>query len=75
LRLFIVDYLAILCHEIAGSLDMSKAKDLLNLISRLKLSDKAEFLRERFQDKPYFTISDAASVLQEKQSTLYWTLH
>ena len=54
---------------------MSKAKDLLNLTGRLKLEDKAALLRERFQDKPDFTISDAASVLQEKQSTLYWTLH
>ncbi len=54
---------------------MSKAKDLLNLTGRLKLEDKAALLREQFQDKPDFTISDAASVLQEKQSTLYWTLH
>jgi hypothetical protein len=54
---------------------MSKAKDLLNLTGRLKLEDKAALFRERFQDKPDFTISDAASVLQEKQSTLYWTLH
>ena len=54
---------------------MSKANDLLNLIGRLKLEDKAELLRERFQDKPDFTIADAASVLQEKQSTLYWTLY
>jgi len=75
LRLFIVDCLAILCHEIAGSLDMSKTKDPLNLTGRLKLDDKAALLRKRFQDKPDFTISDAASVLQEKQSTLYWTLH
>jgi hypothetical protein len=58
-----------------GSTDMSKAKDLLNLIGRLKLEDKAALLRERFQDKPDFTISDAASVLQEKRSTLYWTLY
>jgi len=42
---------------------------------KLNLEDKAALLRERFQDKPDFTISDAASVLQEKQSTLYWTLH
>lgn len=54
---------------------MSKAKDLLNLTGRLKLEDKAALLREQFQDKPDFTISDAASILQEKQSTLYWTLH
>jgi hypothetical protein len=54
---------------------MGKAKDLLNLTGRLKLEDKATLLRQRFQDKPDFTISDAASVLQEKQSTLYWTLH
>jgi hypothetical protein len=54
---------------------MSKAKDLLNLTGRLKLEDKAALLRERFQDKPDFTISDAASILQEKQSTLYWTLY
>jgi hypothetical protein len=47
----------------------------LNLIGRLKLEDKAALLRERFQDKLDFTISDASSVLQEKQSTLYWTLH
>ncbi|MBU0574780.1 MAG: hypothetical protein KJ704_00865 [Proteobacteria bacterium] len=39
------------------------------------MEDKAALLRQRFQDKPDFTISDAASVLQEKQSTLYWTLH
>ena len=54
---------------------MSKAKDLLNLTGRLKLEDKAALLRERFQDKSDFTISDTAAVLQEKQSTLYWTLH
>ena len=54
---------------------MSKAKDQLNLTGRLKLEDKATLLRERFQDKPDFIISDAASVLQEKQSTLYWTLY
>jgi hypothetical protein len=65
----------ILCHVTVESVGMSKAKDLLNLTGRLKLEDKAALLRERFQDKPDFTISDAASVLQEKQSTLYWTLH
>ena len=54
---------------------MNKAKDLLNLIGRLKLEDKAALLRKRFQDKPDFTISDVASVLQEKQSTLHWTLY
>ncbi|MBW6486763.1 MAG: hypothetical protein K0B01_11505 [Syntrophobacterales bacterium] len=54
---------------------MSKAKDLLNFAGRLKMENKAALLRERFQDKPDFTISAAASVLQEKQSTLYWTLH
>jgi len=54
---------------------MGKTKDLLNLVGRLKLEDKAALLRERFQDKPDFTISDAAVVLHEKQSTLYWTLH
>jgi hypothetical protein len=42
---------------------------------RLKLDDKAKLLRERFKDKPVFTISDAASVLEEKKSTLYWTLY
>jgi hypothetical protein len=75
LRLFIVAFLMILCHVTVESVGMSKAKDLLNLTGRLKLEDKAALLRERFQDKPDFTISDAASVLQEKQSTLYWTLH
>ena len=75
MRLFIVAFWVILCHGTAGSADMSKAKDLLNLIGRLKLEDKAALLRERFQDKSDFTISDAAAVLQEKQSTLYWTLH
>jgi hypothetical protein len=54
---------------------MSKAKELLPSIGKPKLDDKAALLRQRFQDKPDFTISDAASVLQEKQSTLYWTLH
>ena len=54
---------------------MSKAKDTLNSIGKLKLEDKAALLRDRFQDKPDFTISDASSVLQEKQSTLYWTLY
>jgi len=44
-------------------------------MGRLKLDDKTALLRERFQDKPDFTISDAAAVLHEKQSTLYWTLH
>jgi hypothetical protein len=42
---------------------------------KLNLKDKAVLLREQFHDKPDFTISDAASVLQEKQSTLYWTLY
>jgi hypothetical protein len=37
---------------------------------KLNLADKAALLRERFKDKHDFTISDAASVLQEKQSTL-----
>jgi hypothetical protein len=54
---------------------MSKAKELLTSLDKLKLEDKAALLREQFQDKPDFTIPDAASVLQEKQSTLYWTLH
>ncbi len=75
LRLIVVDFLVILCHETAGSADMSKAKDLSPLRDKPKLEDKAALLRERFQDKPDFTIPDAASVLQEKQSTLYWTLH
>ena len=54
---------------------MSKAEKISTSIDKPKLEDKAALLRERFQDKPDFTISDAASVLQEKQSTLYWTLH
>lgn len=54
---------------------MSKAKELLTLTDKLTLEDKAALLRERFRDKPDFTISDAASILQEKQSALYWTLH
>jgi hypothetical protein len=54
---------------------MSKAKDASTLIGRMKLEDKMGLLRERFQNKPDFTISDAASVLQEKQATLYWTMH
>src|SRR3989304_6080426 len=64
-----------MCHQINGSADMSKAKELLTLIDRLTLEDKAALLREQFQNKPDFTISDAASVLQEKKSTLYWTLN
>jgi len=40
-----------------------------------RMDKKAELLREHFQGKPSFTISDAASVLEEKQSTLYWTLY
>jgi len=75
LRLFIVDFSGILCHEAARSVYMSKAKELLTLIDKIKLVDKAALLQERFQDRPDFTISDAASVLEEKQSTLYWTLH
>lgn len=54
---------------------MGKAKESLTLIDKIKLVDKAALLRERFRDKSDFTISDAASVLQEKQSTLYWTLY
>ena len=54
---------------------MSKAKEASTLIGRMKLEDKAALLRKRFQNKPDFTISDAASILQEKQSTLYWTLY
>jgi hypothetical protein len=65
----------ILCHETAEGGDMGRAKDLVNLTKRIKLEDKAVLLREQFQDKAEFTISGAASVLQEKQSTLYWTLH
>ncbi len=61
--------------KLPGSAYMSKAKELLTLIDKIKLVDKAALLRERFQDKPDFTISDAVSVLQEKKSTLYWTLH
>lgn len=37
--------------------------------------EKAELLRNQFQDKPAFTIADAATILDEKQSTLYWTLY
>lgn len=54
---------------------MSKVKELLTLTDKLTLEDKAALLRERFRDKPDFTISAAASILQEKQSTLYWSLH
>ncbi len=54
---------------------MSKAKDVSISFGRMKLKDKAALLRDRFQNKPDFTISDAASILQEKQSTLYWTLY
>lgn len=56
---------------------MGKAKGLLNSTGRLKLKDKAALLREQLQGRPdfVFTISDAASTLGEKQSTLYWTLH
>jgi hypothetical protein len=42
---------------------------------KLKLDDKAKLLLEHLQDKPVFTILDAASVLEEKKSTLYWTLY
>ncbi|MEW6187434.1 MAG: DUF6577 family protein [Thermodesulfobacteriota bacterium] len=54
---------------------MGKPNDSPTLMGRMKLDDKAALLRKRFQDKPDFSISDAASVLQEKQSTLYWTLY
>jgi hypothetical protein len=37
--------------------------------------EKAELLRNQFQDKAAFTIADASTVLDEKQSTLYWTLY
>jgi hypothetical protein len=50
--------LVFLCPETTGSADMSKAKELLTLIDKLKLEDKAALLRERFKDKPDFTISD-----------------
>jgi hypothetical protein len=48
---------------------------LLSSTGKLNLKDKALILREKFQGKPDFTISDAASVLHEKRSTLYWTLY
>lgn len=54
---------------------MTKTKNVLPRKGKMKLDEKAAHLRKRFQDKPDFTISDAASVLQEKQSTLYWTLY
>ncbi|MCX5838527.1 MAG: hypothetical protein NTW71_08425 [Deltaproteobacteria bacterium] len=54
---------------------MGKIKDSPTLTGKLKLEDKAALLRKRFQDKPDFTISDVAFVLQEKQSTLHWTLY
>lgn len=54
---------------------MSNAKELLALTDKIMLADKAALLRKQFYDKSDFTISDAAPVLKEKQSTLYWTLH
>ena len=54
---------------------MGKTKDSPTLTGKLKLEDKAALIRKRFQDKPDFTISDVASILQEKQSTLHWTLY
>lgn len=54
---------------------MSKTNDAPTSIGRMKLENKAALLRKRFQNKLDFSISDAASILQEKQSTLYWTLY
>ena len=54
---------------------MSRANELSNTTGRLKLEHKASILRQRFQDKPDFTISDAASILEGKRSALYWTMH
>jgi hypothetical protein len=54
---------------------MSKAKELLTSIDKISLVDKAKLLREKFQDKPDFTISDAASILEGKRPALYWTMH
>ncbi len=48
---------------------------LTKIQANLKSADKAALLREHFGEQPSFSINDAASVLQEKQSSLYWTLH
>jgi hypothetical protein len=42
---------------------------------KLSLNEKAALLQKRFRDNPSFTIADARSVLQEKPSTLNWTLY
>ena len=42
---------------------------------KLSLNEKAALLQKRFRDNPSFTIADARAVLQEKPSTLNWTLY
>lgn len=42
---------------------------------KLSLKEKADLLQGRFHDNPSFSIADARAVLQEKPSTLNWTLY
>lgn len=42
---------------------------------KIRLQEKSAHLHELFKDRPSFTVADIESVLQEKRSTLHWTLH
>lgn len=41
---------------------------------RKSLEKKAAIITDRLKDKEVFTVSDVESILEEKKSTIYWTL-